>query len=45
MKKLQKIFLLITVLGLCAVNLSSCGRYSEPSPIESSGFPHQYPQH
>lgn len=42
MKSLQKILLIICILaGFCA--LSGCGRYSLPSPIEGSGYPHNYP--
>ncbi|MDY4689944.1 MAG: hypothetical protein ACI4OE_04635 [Alphaproteobacteria bacterium] len=42
MKSLQKILLIICLLG-CLGALSSCGRYSAPSPIEGSGYPHNYP--
>lgn len=45
MKNLQKLFLLILCIGLNCAFLTSCGRYSEPSPVENSGFPHRYPQH
>lgn len=42
MKSLQKILLIICMFaGFCA--LSACGRYSAPSPIEGSGYPHNYP--
>jgi hypothetical protein len=42
MRNFQKIFFFF-VLALAVVGLSSCGRYSEPSPVEGSGFPHNYP--
>lgn len=44
MKILQKIFLVLFAVSLCVV-LSACGRYSEPSPIEGSNFPHAYPHY
>lgn len=44
MTSYYKIFLIICLLGQLAL-LSSCGRYSEPRPIEGSGYPHTYPQH
>lgn len=42
MKKFQKIVLCIC-LFILLVLLNACGRYSAPSPIEGSGFPHNYP--
>ena len=42
MKNFKKIFLVLLLTGI-VVNLSACGRYSEPSPIEGSNFPHNYP--
>ena len=44
MNYLQKIILCISILALCGT-LCTCGRYSEPSPVPNSGYPHQYPQH
>lgn len=44
MKNMHKIILLFTVIGMFSILLSSCGRYSAPSPVEGSGFPHEYPQ-
>lgn len=44
MKNWQKFILLFCIIGICT-GLNACGRYSEPSPIEGSNFPHQYPQH
>ena len=42
MKSLQKILFIICLLsGLTAI--AACGRYSAPSPIEGSGYPHNYP--
>ena len=39
---MKKIFLVIGFILLCG-SLVACGRYSEPSPIEGSGYPHRYP--
>ncbi len=44
MKYLRKIIFLSLTLGLC-LTAASCGRYSNPSPIPGSGYPHNYPQH
>lgn len=42
MSKIFKLFIFIfTALSLSA--LCACGRYSEPSPVSGSGFPHSYP--
>ncbi|MBQ8672384.1 MAG: hypothetical protein IJ525_07690 [Alphaproteobacteria bacterium] len=39
--------IILAMFVFCALTsvLSACGRYSEPSPIEGSNFPHTYPQH
>jgi hypothetical protein len=44
MSNIRKIILLVAVIGTLALSLSACGRYSAPSPVEGSGFPHQYPK-
>ncbi|MBQ4399760.1 MAG: hypothetical protein II830_00535 [Alphaproteobacteria bacterium] len=44
MSNIRKIILLVTIISAFAVSLSACGRYSSPSPVEGSGFPHQYPK-
>lgn len=41
MQVFQKIIFGFICVAL--LTLSACGRYSEPSPIEGSGFPHNYP--
>lgn len=41
MQDFQKIIFCFVCALLLA--LGACGRYSEPSPIEGSGFPHNYP--
>jgi len=43
MKNLRKIVLLSCSAALLLSILTACGRYSEPSPIEGSGYPHNYP--
>ena len=43
MKNLQKI-ILVTCLLISALEITACGRYSEPYPLPESGFPHNYPQ-
>ena len=42
MKLMQKILLIICLFS-CFCALSACGKYSAPSPIEGSGYPHNYP--
>ena len=39
----KKIFFILCLTGFLLATLSACGRYSAPSPVEGSGFPHQYP--
>ena len=43
MKNIKKIILAVCLTGFLLATLSACGRYSEPSPIEGSNFPHKYP--
>lgn len=42
MKYLQKIILGMCVCGILTA-VSACGRYSEPSPVAGSEYPHNYP--
>ncbi|MBR1601444.1 MAG: hypothetical protein IJ677_07690 [Alphaproteobacteria bacterium] len=44
MTNIYKIILLFAVIGSLSLSASACGRYSAPSPVEGSGFPHTYPQ-
>lgn len=44
MTNICKIILLFAVMGVLSVSTAACGRYSAPSPIEDSGYPHNYPQ-
>ena len=43
MKNLQKLIFFSCSIALLLMLLTACGRYSEPSPIEGSGYPHNYP--
>ena len=44
MTNICKIILLFAVIGVFSLSTTACGRYSAPSPIEGSGYPHTYPQ-
>lgn len=45
MQHFIKIILFILVIGSIGLSVAACGRYSAPSPIEGSGYPHKYPQY
>lgn len=34
----------VLALFLLILGISACGKMSEPSPIEGSGYPHTYPR-
>lgn len=40
---MKNTFKILVLLLTVAVMLTACGRYSRPSPIENSGYPHHYP--
>jgi len=44
MENLYKIFLLISLVAFILTSITACGRFSEPYPVEGSGFPHSYPR-
>ncbi len=44
MKSTNKIIVTLLILGIL-LNVSACGRYSEPSPIPGSEYPHSYPKY
>ena len=44
MTNICKIILLFAVIGAFSLSVTACGRYSPPSPVENSGYPHNYPQ-
>ncbi len=44
MEYATKIFAYIA-LALCFLNISACGKISDPKPIEGSGYPHIYPRY
>lgn len=43
MQNIYRIFMLALLAAFLVTNLTACGRYSKPYPVEGSGFPHSYP--
>ena len=33
------------LLFAAVIHLSACGKMSNPSPLEGTGYPHDYPRH
>ncbi len=44
MKYVFKIFT-CTAIVICILNVASCGKASDPKPIDGSGYPHSYPRY
>ncbi len=44
MKNFYKLIMLL-LMALCVLEVSGCGKMSNPEPIEGSGYPHKYPRH
>lgn len=42
MTNIRKIILFAAAF-VVLFSISACGRYSAPSPVEGSGYPHTYP--
>ncbi|MBR6355546.1 MAG: hypothetical protein IKR92_01710 [Alphaproteobacteria bacterium] len=45
MKSVCKIILWSCLFVGIMSSLSACGRFSQPYPVEGSGYPHNYPRH